>query len=106
MSAPKFQIGDDLFVHEAARFVEGATSVVGPVEAVSAMDDGSSAYTIAASIGRPWGGVDRPPEGRRMMFAERDLGLRTGTPISQLSGRPGHPGYDRFKSIAASWGHD
>ncbi len=28
-----------------------------------------------------------------------------GTPISQLSGRPGHPGYDRFCEIAASWGY-
>lgn len=32
----------------------------------------------------------------------RDL----GTPISELSGRPGHPGWDRFKAIAASWGYD
>lgn len=29
-----------------------------------------------------------------------------GTPISQLSGRPGHPGYEEFKRIAASWGYD
>lgn len=29
-----------------------------------------------------------------------------GTPISQLSGRPGHPGYDRFIAIAKSWGYD
>lgn len=29
-----------------------------------------------------------------------------GTPLSQLSGRPGEPGYERFKSIAASWGFD
>jgi hypothetical protein len=29
-----------------------------------------------------------------------------GTPASQLSGRPGHPGYERFKDIAASWGYD
>lgn len=29
-----------------------------------------------------------------------------GTPISQFSGRPGHPGYERFKQIAASWGYD
>lgn len=31
---------------------------------------------------------------------------RLGTPISQLSGRPGHPGYEQFKRIAASWGYD
>jgi len=29
-----------------------------------------------------------------------------GTPLSQLSGRPGHPGYDRFVSIAESWGYE
>lgn len=29
-----------------------------------------------------------------------------GTPISQLSGRPGHRGYDEFCRIAASWGYD
>lgn len=29
-----------------------------------------------------------------------------GTPISQLSGRPGQPGYDEFVRIAKSWGHD
>lgn len=29
-----------------------------------------------------------------------------GTPISELSGRPGHPGYARFCEIAASWGYD
>lgn len=32
--------------------------------------------------------------------------VQRGTPISQLSGRPGHPGYERFTAIAASWGHD
>lgn len=29
-----------------------------------------------------------------------------GTPLSQLSGRPGHPGFDRFSGIANSWGYD
>ena len=28
-----------------------------------------------------------------------------GTPISQISGRPGHPGFAEFKRIADSWGH-
>lgn len=31
---------------------------------------------------------------------------RLGTPISELSGRPGHKGYDRFVEIAQSWGYD
>lgn len=29
-----------------------------------------------------------------------------GTPISQLSGRPGHPGFAEFCRIAKSWGYD
>lgn len=29
-----------------------------------------------------------------------------GTPISQLSGRPGEPGFDRFCEIARSWGYE
>lgn len=31
---------------------------------------------------------------------------RIGTPISQLSGRPGHDGYGEFCRIAESWGYD
>lgn len=31
---------------------------------------------------------------------------KLGTPISQLSGRPGHPGFERFSEIARSWGYD
>lgn len=29
-----------------------------------------------------------------------------GTPLSQLSGRPGKPGYAEFKRIARSWGYE
>jgi hypothetical protein len=29
-----------------------------------------------------------------------------GTPISQLSGRPGQPGYAEFCRLARSWGYD
>jgi hypothetical protein len=29
-----------------------------------------------------------------------------GTPISQISGRPGEPGYAEFCRIARSWGHE
>lgn len=31
---------------------------------------------------------------------------KIGTPISELSGQPGQPGYEKFKAIAASWGYD
>ena len=29
-----------------------------------------------------------------------------GTPLSQLSGQPGHEGYAEFARIARSWGYD
>lgn len=29
-----------------------------------------------------------------------------GTPLSQISGRPGEPGYGEFCRIARSWGYD
>ena len=29
---------------------------------------------------------------------------KIGTPLSQISGRPGHPGYEEFCRIARSWG--
>lgn len=31
---------------------------------------------------------------------------KIGTPISQISGRPGHPGYEEFVRIAKTWGYD
>lgn len=31
---------------------------------------------------------------------------KIGTPIAELSGRPGHPGFERFCAIARSWGFD
>lgn len=30
---------------------------------------------------------------------------RLGTPLSELSGRPGHKGYAEFRRIAESWGY-
>lgn len=38
--------------------------------------------------------------------APRDPGRPLGTPISQLSGRPGQPGYAEFVRITKSWGFD
>lgn len=38
--------------------------------------------------------------------APRDPDKPLGTPISELSGRPGQPGYAEFCRIAKSWGHD
>ena len=38
--------------------------------------------------------------------ASRPADGKIGTPISQISGRPGHPGFDEFCRIAKSWGYD
>lgn len=31
---------------------------------------------------------------------------RIGTPLTELSGQPGKPGYAKFVEIAKSWGHE
>lgn len=60
------------------------------------------------------------PEGDKYFFAGESAAYRhadcpgcnpggpeqIGTPFSQLSGRPGQHGYERFKEIARSWGYD
>lgn len=38
--------------------------------------------------------------------APRDPAKPIGTPLSELSGRPGQPGYAEFCRIAKSWGYD
>lgn len=38
--------------------------------------------------------------------APRPAGEPIGTPISELSGRPGHPGFAEFCRIAKSYGYD
>jgi hypothetical protein len=40
------------------------------------------------------------------MEASQAQAPQLGTPLSELSGRPGHPGFERFKQIAKSWGYD
>lgn len=60
------------------------------------------------------------PEGDKYFFASEDAAYRhadcpgcnpegakgIGTPLSQLSGRPGESGYEEFCRIARSWGYD
>jgi hypothetical protein len=59
------------------------------------------------------------PEGDRYFFAGELLSQRAdcpgcnpggprryGTPASELSGRPGHLGFEEFRRIASSWGFD
>ena len=98
-----FNIGDDVYVRDPERFIPNCRCIVGPVSAVIE-EAGGRKYRLNAEICRlpEFGGC----YDAEMEFEGRDLGIRLGTPISQLSGRPGHPGYDRFVEIARSWGYD
>lgn len=98
--APKFQVGEDVFVRDPQRFIADCTCITGPVAEIVERGAGY-AYRLAASVGRMGGGYQR-----ELTMAERDIGHRPGTPISQLSGRPGHRGFGEFCRIAATWGHD
>ena len=62
-------------------------------------------------------GPDLPPGDKYFFLSERGAHHQVdcpgcggpqplGTPISKLSGRPGHAGYENFAAIARSWGHD
>lgn len=50
--------------------------------------------------------VDREPLEDDVGIAPAPRDRPLGTPISQLSGRPGQPGYEEFCRIARSWGYD
>lgn len=105
---PRFKIGDELFTREPSRFVARAQSIIGHVVIVSEEADGVW-YLLEARASVPVEGSWPPrwdfPELLHVAH-ERDLGWRGGTPLSQVSGRPGQPGFDLFCAIAASWGYD
>lgn len=96
-----FAVGDDVYVREPQRFVPDCTCIVGPVTGRRETSDGTL-YLLRGSVGRMGGGA---PDVELELCAA-DIGHRIGTPISRLSGRPGHPGYDEFVRIARSWGYD
>lgn len=35
-----------------------------------------------------------------------NVGRSIGIPITELSGRPGQPGWEKFVALARSWGYD
>jgi hypothetical protein len=97
--ATSYDLGDDVFVREPTRFLPDCRCIVGPVVRIEPSAEGPR-YWLEATIGRVGGGSDAC-----MWFLASDIGHRLGTPISQLSGRPGHRGFDRFCAIATSWGY-
>lgn len=50
--------------------------------------------------------VEREPLEGDVPISPIETDRPLGTPISQISGRPGHPGYEEFRRIARSWGYD
>lgn len=97
MSDPLFEIGHEVFIHNPQRFDPECKCIIGVIHA-RAWWDGRWRYRFINECRGTTSGA--------VWHDERDMGHRVGTPISQLSGRPGHPGYDRFVAIAASWGYD
>jgi hypothetical protein len=65
-------------------------------------------YCNACDLGIGEDEIDREPmEGDVPISpAPRRPDGSIGTPISELSGRPGHEGYAEFCRIARSWGYD
>lgn len=100
MTDAKYVVGQDVFVCRPQAFVADAASITGIIQAVERGRD-RWIYRIRAYVAKFGGGywID-------LAYGEGDIGLRLGTPLSQLSGRPGFPGYERFKAIASSYGYD
>jgi hypothetical protein len=64
-------------------------------------------YCDACDLGIGEHEVEREPQPDDVPITfRREPGEPLGTPISELSGQPGTPGYEKFKRIAKSWGHD
>lgn len=94
---PKFDIGADLAVRNPQRFDPDATCIIGTCTHQE-LRDGEHWYCFKNN------GV--PATGKPVWHREADLCLRIGTPLSQLSGRPGTRGFERFVEIGESWGYD
>ena len=63
-------------------------------------------YCDACDLGIGEDEVGREPMDGDVPTSFKDEPRPLGTPVSELSGRPGHPGYDEFCRIAKSWGYD
>jgi hypothetical protein len=63
-------------------------------------------YCDACDLAIGEGEGDRGHEDDVLPRVERAPGEKLGTPLSELSGQPGTPGYEKFKRIAKSWGYD
>jgi len=92
----QFKIGDDVFVRDPKAVFPDCTCIVGPIISIE-----NGLATIKADVGKIGGGYHAT-----VSLPLGWISHRIGTPISQLSGRPSHRGYERFCAIAASYGYD
>jgi|GEM_PF-5404255 len=93
-----FEIGDEVYVRDPGRFVEGATCIVGTIATITRDCDDQWVYWLFNE--------GNPATFDLMRFQAADLGKRIGTPLSQLGSQPGQPGWEKFCAIARSWGYD
>lgn len=98
MKTKMFALGDDVYVRDPERFIEGATCIVGTISAV--LEDSATGEQLFGLVNE-----GHPATGEVMMFRASELGIRGGIPINQLSGRPGEPGWEKWCKIARSWGY-
>lgn len=91
--------GDNVYVRQPYSFISDCVSITGDVVSVTRRR-GMWWATVDAYVARVGGGYPV-----KVTIQSRSLGFRIGTPISKLSGRPGHPGYAEFVRIANSWGY-
>lgn len=97
----EIRVADDVYVRGPERFEPGCNSITGLVSAIN-----GDQCEIAAYVARPWvKGVGSGSGEKTVTVPLSEVGHRIGTPISQLSGRPGHDGFSDFSRIARSWGY-
>ncbi len=92
--------GISVYVPNPQRYIEDCVSITGEVLRIVKRDTRRWA-TIYGYVAKMGGGYPIS-----VTLPYEDLGVRLGTPISQLSGRPGHPGFERFCAIGRSWGYE
>lgn len=97
--ARKVLKGSNVYVRNPQRFVPDCVSITGNVTHILqrkgvkwAIVDG---YVAKMGDGHPI----------EVAFVTEELGIRIGTPISQISTQPGTPGYAEWCRISRSWGH-
>lgn len=92
--------GSNVYMRDPQRIIPDCVSITGDV--IRVIKRGERRYcTVDAYVAKMGGGYPI-----QITLPYEDLGVRIGTPISQLSGRLGHPGFERFCEIGRSWRYE